>query len=372
MEDFEFEDYKSRRRSSLKYIITAILCVGIAVCFILIIKNSSQIPFTDSPTVNSTLKAENSFEVDQNTSLADVYDHVVNSVVTVVSTEVTSIYPVGKEDDNIGSGFIVTEAGHIVTNYHVVSSASKLTVVLNNRNSYSAEIINTDPDNDIAVIKINPKETLCVAYIGASASARTGDAVFAVGTPQSADLYSSLSYGRVCFSERTLSGFGAKFVQTDAPINPGNSGGPLFNMKGEVIGINTFKLTDTNVENIGFAIASSSFRPFVEDSLSKSASIRLGIGISGVAVEDTNYTGMLCDGVIVLSLIDGAPADLAGIQPYDIIVNVDGTEIKNVDDIKNVINKHNDGDTVIVTVVRNSSDNPMEIELTVREMGFYD
>lgn len=361
MDDFEYEVYKSHKHTTLKYIIAVIACVLITTFFAIILKYGSEIPASDPDDQQASLQDKTSFVVDENTSLADVYDYVVNSVVTIVTNK-----------DNLGSGFIVTDAGHIVTNYHVISGATKVSVVLNNKNKYSAAVVNYDDVNDIAVLKISPNEDLSVAFIGDATKIRTGDAVFAVGTPYSQELYGSLSYGRVCFSERTLAGTSAKYVQTDAPINHGNSGGPLFNMKGEVVGINTYKIVADDTENIGFALSSSTFKPFVESSLSKNPSTRLGIGISGVAVQDTNYSQLLCDGVIVISVTDNGPAEKAGIQSYDIIIGINGTTIKNADDIKSIINQFNDGDKITLSVIRNSTDNVIHIELTLESMEFYE
>ncbi len=361
MNDFEYEVYKSPKHSPLKYIIAVIACILITASFAVILKYSSEIPVQKPDDPQASLQDKTSFVVDERTSLADIYDYVVNSVVTIVTNK-----------DKMGSGFIVTDAGHIVTNYHVISDSSKISVVLNNRNKYSAAIVDYDDVNDIAVLKITPNEKLSVAFIGDATKTRTGDAVFAVGTPYSQELYGSLSYGRVCFSERMLAGSSAKYVQTDAPINHGNSGGPLFNMKGEVVGINTYKIADGDTENIGFALSSSTFKPFVEDSLSKNPSTRLGIGISGVAVQDTNYSQLLCDGVIVISVTDDGPAEKAGIQSYDIIIGINGTTVKNVDDIKNIINKFNDGDMITLSIIRNSTDNVINVDLTLESMEFYE
>lgn len=371
MDDFEYEVYKSPKNSPLKYIAAIVACVIVTTSFAIILKFGAGIPRQSENSLQATLKDKTSFVVDENTPLADVYEYVVNSVVTVVTSGLNSSSAT-QTPDSIGSGFIVTEAGHIVTNYHVISDATKISVILNNQNRYSAMVVDYDNVNDIAVLKISPNEQLSVAYIGDATQTRAGDAVFAIGTPYSQELYGSLAYGRVCYSERSLIGTDAKYVQTDASINPGNSGGPLFNMKGEVVGISTYKITAENVENLGFALSSSTFKPFVEKALTKNVSTRLGIGISGVAVQDTGYAFMLGDGVIVVSVTNDGPAEKAGIQSYDIIVAVNGTPIANVDDIKNIINRFNDGDKITVSIIRNSSDNLIDVELVLEAMEFYE
>lgn len=374
MDDFEVNTNYEKRNRSLKYLVIALLvAISVLGCVLIFFAVAS---YTNAKQpekeLNSALLTSPSFEVTENTSLADLYENVSASVVTIFGKSGSSQFPFGSSSDNIGSGFIVTEAGHIVTNYHVISGISKITVELNNGNKYSANVINYNSSLDIAVIKINPNETLSVAYIGDATSARTGDWVFAIGTPYSEELYGTITRGIISYSGRTLAGSKAKYIQIDAAINPGNSGGPLFNLAGEVIGINTSKITQTTIDNIGFAISSQTFKPIVEQILGTPATIKLGIGIGGIAVSDTNYADTLCDGVIVMSVTTDGPADLAGIQMYDIIVKIDGTDIKNVDEIKDVINKHNEGDTVDIVVLRDSTDNEVTLSLTIRNLEFYE
>lgn len=374
MDDFEFEIHKNKRNLLSKCLLAIAACFVIAFALILVLKSLSDIPYSEDPQSGPTAELIDgtSFVVDENTPLADIYENVVDSVVTVVNRFVTSVYPTVVEDESFGSGFIVTEAGHIVTNYHVVSGASQLTVVLYNRNTYPATLINYDEDADIAVLKIEANEDLSVAYIGSSANSRTGDAIFAVGTPYDRGLYGSLTYGRICFAEREMPADKNHYLQIDAAINPGNSGGPLFNMKGEVVGINTYKISKEGVDNLGFAIASSSFKPFVEASLTRVADSRIGIGISGIAIKDTIYANKLDDGVIVISVVANGPADLAGIQPYDIIISINGSPVASAEDIKNYIANLNAGDSVSVDVVRDSSSQIVTLTVVLQTMDFYE
>lgn len=372
MDDFEVNSYNSKRNNSLKYLVIALLiAVSVLGCVLVFFAVAS---YTNQPEkeLESSLLTQTSFEVTENTSLADLYEHVADSVVTICGQSGSSLFPFGSAADSVGSGFIVTEAGHIVTNYHVVSGISKITVKLNNGHSYAANIINYNSSLDIAVIKITPKETLSVACIGDASKARTGDWVFAIGTPYSVELYGTITRGIISYSGRTLAGSNAKYIQIDAAINPGNSGGPLFNLAGEVIGINTSKISQTTVDNIGFAISSQTFKPVVEKILGTPATIKLGIGISGVAISDTTYASSLGNGVIVMSVTTDGPADIAGIQMYDIIVKMDGKDVKNVDEIKDVINSHNEGDTIDVVVLRDSTDNQITLSLTIRNLEFYE
>ena len=373
MDDFEVKTYDPKHNRFLKYLVVILMiAVSVLGCVLIFFAVSSYKKNPSSTETKTELLTKTSFEVTENTSLADLYGNVVDSVVTICGKSASSLFPFGSSADSIGSGFIITESGHIVTNYHVVSGISKITVKLNNGKSYPAKIISYDSTLDIAVIKITPDEKLSVACIGDSSKAKTGDWIFTIGTPYSEELRGTITRGIISYSGRTLSGSKAKYMQIDAAINPGNSGGPLFNLAGEVIGINTSKIAQTTVDNIGFAISSQTFKPVVEKILGIPATIKLGMGISGVAVSDTNYSSSLHDGVIVMSVTDDGPADVAGIQMYDIIIKMDGKDVKNVDEIKEIINSHKEGDTVDITVLRDSTDNEVNLSLTIRSLEFYE
>ena len=369
MDDFEVNMYSPKRNNLLKYLIVALLIIAIAVgCVLIYLSFNNENPQTEK---NAELLTQTRFEVTENTSLSELYDNVISSVVTVMNKSSSSSFPFNSATDSIGSGFIVTDAGHIVTNYHVISGASKLSVKLNNGNIYSAKVINFNAALDIAVIKITPNEELSVAYIGDASSSKAGDWIFTIGTPFSEELYGTVTRGIISYSGRTLSGSESEYIQIDAAISPGNSGGPLFNMAGEVIGINTSKITTTTVDNIGFAISSKTFKPVVEKILGTPPTIKLGIGITGVAVADTNYS-TLHDGVIVMGVNEDGPADAAGIEIYDIIIKFDGIDITNVNEIKDIISQHEHGDTVSVVVLRDSSDKEVELSLTLQNVEFYE
>lgn len=360
MDDFEVSTHKSKRAHVSRSIIISLLCIIALMTVIIVFRGSS------GKTHSSGLLSQAPFAVDDKTTLSDLYENVADSVVSIVRTSTSSI--LGQESNNIGSGFIVTYEGHIVTNYHVVSDASKIEVKLNNRHSYQATLIGYDQSLDIAVIKIKPNEKLTVSYIGNSNTARPGDWVFAIGTPHSSELYGTITRGIVSFSGRRIENSNATFLQIDAAINPGNSGGPLFNMAGEVIGINTSKIT--TAENIGFSICSDTFKSVVEDMINRSPSIRLGIGVSGYSVSESKYSEILPDGFIIEAVTEGGPADAAGIKPYDIIIKFDGISVKSIDEIRDVLNKHEEGDVVSIVVIRNSIDN--EVTLSLKKLEFYD
>ena len=395
MSEFDVKSYKSGKGNFWKYAIVIVLCIAIATTVIILSLNRDDNPTVDNQTpsdnVETTTQAGNlatspTVKIEDDTDIADLYEQVIDSVVTVVNTKKSTnpYFPWGSttESTSIGSGFIVTEEGHIVTNYHVVEGFSTLTVIMNDGTEYEAQYINGNEDMDVAVIKISANEDLSVAYIGDSLEARTGDTVIAIGCPYSLEYRGTLTRGAISCASRvvTTSSLGTKteYIQVDAALNPGNSGGPLFNMKGEVIGINSAKIKDTDVENIGFAIPSSVFKPLVEEYVQQEASgstgvSRLGIGITGIAVEEGSVYNERYGypvGIHVASITSGGPAEEAGLKVYDVIVEMDGQTVSTFDDIQAILDSHQDGDVVEIVVLRDNVDNRVTMNITLRTMQF--
>ncbi len=276
-----------------------------------------------------------------------------------------------------GSGVIISEDGYILTNNHVVntsatssfyqvSQANKITVKLfNDENTYEAKIIGTDETTDLAVIKID-KNNLPAAILGDSDSIRVGEFSMAVGNPLGME--STVTAGIISASNRTITSEGKSYtvIQTDAAINSGNSGGALVNSKGEVIGINTLKLSGTGVEGIGFAIPINSTKDIYEQLISDGKVKRPFIGISGRNIdEQTAKKYKLVEGVYVVSVEEFSSAEKAGIKQYDIITEIDGKAIKTMDELNEIKNTHKIGDKVNLKVYRD--DDYKDIEITLGE-----
>ena len=276
-----------------------------------------------------------------------------------------------------GSGVIISEDGYILTNNHVVntsstssyyqvSQASKITVKLyNDETIYDAKIIGTDETTDLAVIKID-KTGLSAATLGNSDSIKVGEFSMAIGSPLGME--STVTAGIISATNRTVTSDGKTYtvIQTDAAINSGNSGGALVNSKGEVIGINTLKLSGSGVEGIGFAIPINSTKDIYEQLISDGKVKRPYIGISGRNIdEQTAKQYKLVEGVYVISVEEFSAAEKAGIESYDIITEIDGKEIKTMDELNEIKNSHKIGDTITLKVYRNSE--YKEITLTLGE-----
>ncbi len=303
--------------------------------------------------------------VDGSLTPAQVYAQNVQSVVAINCT-VVSGYSQGASS---GSGFIISEDGYIVTNYHVVEGATTLDVVTSESKTYAAEYIGGNEANDIALIKVEA-EGLRPVTIGVSSNLIVGDQVVAIGNPLG-ELASTLTVGYVSAKDRivTTDGTQINMMQTDAAINPGNSGGPLFNMKGEVIGITSAKYSGTtnsgaSIEGIGFAIPTDDVMGMLED-LKEYGFITggyLGVSISDVGAEASELYG-LPQGVLVRKVEKGSCAEAAGIRVQDIIVNLGGYDISNTNDLSRALNKLKAGETVSITVYRGGSEKTLSVTL---------
>ncbi len=262
-----------------------------------------------------------------------------------------------------GSGFIISQDGYILTNNHVVEGAEQVTVRLLDRREFKAKVIGTDPNTDVAVVKIDAKNLPPVA-LGNSDDARVGEWVLAIGNPLGEGLTFTVTSGIVSAKGRALNGLPGRgqgsiqdFIQTDAAINPGNSGGPLVSVRGEVIGINSAIASETGFySGYGFAIPINLVRTVMNQLIETGAVHRaaLGVQIDNVSLNDAAYVGLPeIRGVVVKDIpTDDSPAKAAGIEPGDIIVAVDGKPVEYVGQLQQVIGFRKPGDVVKVEVAR--------------------
>jgi len=246
--------------------------------------------------------------------------------------------------------------GYVVTNNHVIADADEITVVLHDDTRLPAKLIGRDPRTDIAVLKIKPEKDLPAVGFGNSDISRVGDWVLAIGNPFG--LGGTVTAGIISALGRDInSGPYDDFIQTDASINRGNSGGPMFNLKGEVIGINTaiFSTTGGSV-GIGFAIPSTTAKPVIEQ-LIKNGMVRrgwLGVHIQTVTDEIAETLGLKkAEGALVASVIKGSPADKAAIKPGDVILTFDGKKIEGMRSLPRIVAETEVGKKAKVSVWRN-------------------
>ena len=299
---------------------------------------------------------------------AQVYAQCVPSVVAINCTGIGyNGFGQAVQTGSSGSGFVLSEDGYIVTNYHVVKDSKTIEISMFNGTTYKAEYIGGNEANDIALIKVDAKDLPPVA-IGSSSDLIVGDQVAAIGNPLG-ELASTLTVGYVSAKDRIVTSEGTQInmLQTDAAINPGNSGGPLFNMYGQVVGITSAKYSGTTnsgatIEGIGFAIPTDDVMMMLEDlkTFGYVTGGYLGVTVSEVSQNACDLYG-LPQGVLVRDVMPGSCAEKAGMRSQDIIIDLGGNEVKNLNSLSRALNKFKGGQEVIVTVYRSGR----EVELTV-------
>ena len=317
-------------------------------------------------------------------NLPDIVENVLPGVVNISSTTIVNYRVLGWDDflqhwgipqerkhTSLGSGFIIDKnEGFILTNFHVISQADEVLVTLKDKRQFKARIIGKDEKMDIALIQIRDNnrkvpQGLVPVTLGNSDTTRIAEPVFAVGNPFG--LQHTVTTGIISAKNRTI-GAGAfdNFLQTDASINPGNSGGPLFDFKGDVIGINTMILSRTGQSSgLGMAIPVNEAKRVLPD-LNKYGRVpRPWLGIMGEPVTPSiqHYYGLgISKGVMIFNMVEGAPADAANLRPGDVIVSVDGTTVEDPYEIERALAKHKPKDKVKLGVRRGRK----TLETTVR------
>ena len=301
---------------------------------------------------------------------AEVYASVVNSAVSInCSATSTNIFGQQTQTASSGSGFIITEDGYVVTNYHVVSGASSVEVTLYNGDTYDATVIGGDSDYDVAVLKINASGLQPVT-LGESADVNVGDTVLAIGNPLG-ELTFSMSQGIVSSCDRAINVDGTPFnmIQVDCSINPGNSGGPLVNLYGEVVGIvsaNYSTYSSTTVEGLGFAIPISDVRSIITDIMENGAvTDKAYMAITAGTMNEqmaAQFNIDVTEGVFVYSVVEGGAGDKAGLRLGDVITKMNDKTLTSRQDLSAAMKGYRAGDTVTLTVYRGGQ--YIEVELT--------
>lgn len=268
--------------------------------------------------------------------------------------------PQTRQAQSLGSGFLISADGYIVTNNHVVSAGAEgaivdsITVRMNNRDEYTATLVGRDPETDLALLKIDAKKPLPFVKFGDSTKARVGDWVIAIGEPYA--LSGTVTAGIISAVHRSTGGTYDKFIQTDASINQGNSGGPMFDMNGNVIGINSQILSPSggNV-GIGFAIPSEQAVPII-DTLRKGQAVKrgyLGVQISPLSEDIADSLGLAKNrGEFVQGVEPGQGADKAGIKPGDVIVRVNNRDVTPDDSLSSIVSALPIGSRVPIELIR--------------------
>ena len=302
-------------------------------------------------------------------SIADVVTKVKPSVVAI-NTEVTTfdIFNRPFTQEGAGSGWIISEDGYIATNNHVVEGAKAVTITLDDGRTFPAETIRTDYLSDLAVVKINA-QNLPAAKIGDSSVLRVGDWLVAIGNSlgqgirATQGIVSRTGVSIEAGQGQTLYGL----IETDAAINPGNSGGPLVNMAGEVIGINSIKTVQVEVEGVGYAIGTNEAMPIIQQLINTGFAVRPFLGVQGLLTVDqavVNYFNLgINEGALIRGVVRGGPADLAGLKAGDVITKFGSTDIKNANELVRIIHSSKVGQTVEITFWRGKTENTTSVTL---------
>ncbi len=321
------------------------------------------------------------------TELPDLVEKVLPGVANISSTKILRTMSYGMDEffqlwqvpkehpqSSMGSGFVISKDGFVITNNHVVEGADEVVVTLLNRKTYKARIIGRDDKLDIALLRIRddagaaPKD-LAPITMGDSTKVRIAEPIFAVGNPFG--LQHTVTTGIISAKDRTI-GIGPldNFLQTDASINPGNSGGPLFNFRGEVIGVNTVIFSRTGQSaGLGFAIPIHEVRATLEDLKKYGRVPRPWLGILAQPMTGaiaSHYDLPIDEGVILANLVQGAPAQKAGLRIGDILVSINGTAVKENAQVERELYRKKPGDTVTIKFLR--KDKEMERKVKLAEL----
>lgn len=315
--------------------------------------------------------------------IADLVDRVKNAVVNIDTVSHRQVYapqgmdpfrmfygdqvpmqPRQQEQKGVGSGFVVDASGLIVTNYHVVKGAEKLTVTMADGTKYDGKVIGTDPGTDLAVVRINAKHLTALKFADPT-HLRVGQYVVAVGSPLG--LQQTVTSGILSAINRDITlNSRVNFLQTDAPINPGNSGGPLLNLRGEVIGVNTAIARDG--QGIGFAIPVDTLKTVIPQLESKGQVERawLGVGIGDLPDDKSQMFYPSDYGVLVGRVEKDGPAERAGLKPGDVILSINGAKLTSASQLIKEVGKLGVGQSVNLVVARQGQQK--DVKLTLGKM----
>lgn len=327
-------------------------------------------------------KSEKKVKIDD-TGISEAVDKIYDSVVTVSTFKNATSYA-------SGTGFVFKNSGdiaYILTNAHVIKNADEVFVTFTNGTNEKAEIIGSNTMADIAVLSVSSDKVISYAEIGSSEKSKIGDTVFAVGAPVNSAYSWTVTRGILSGKDRLVEvsssdvtsrslyndSYMMNVIQTDAAINSGNSGGPLANGNGEVIGITSLKLVSSGVEGMGFAIPIETAIKYADKIINKEEIITPYIGISMLNINEAYYyrefrsiveESKLEKGVVIASVEDGSPAAKAGLKQGDIITKIDGDDSKSIAYLRYVLYKHEVGDKIKITYLRNNKETSVTVTLS--------
>lgn len=369
-------EYKKQKRKTKEYIKTIAIILLLGIVSLLLYNMYISIDVSDygnsGYTSTKVQQTSNAIETNQK-QITEVIEEVSECVVGISKLQDNGSSIFLKDSSSelaIGTGIIISEDGYILTNQHVSGNKySTCYVTLSNGKEYTANVIWTDTDIDIAIIKINAKG-LTYANLGDSDKIKVGEEVYAIGNPIGFEFRRTVTYGIISAKDRTIKieegekpSYMEDLIQTDATINPGNSGGPLIRPDGTVIGINTIKIT--SAEGIGFAIPINIIKPVISKITEKGTFEEANIGIFAYDKEVIPYLDSninFNNGIYVAQVILDGAANKAGVKEEDIITKIDNIELNKMSELREYIYTKSPNDEVTLTILRNNK----TITLTVK------
>lgn len=370
--------YKEKRIK--RYLITIAIILFVFIIGVWLYQMYSKINISSNiQGNNSDVKIEKTSQTieeqkQESKEIADILEEVNESVVGIskIKNNGNSIFLKDSATQlGLGTGFIVSENGYIVTNEHVSGAKySNCYVTLENGKTYNANVVWSDSNIDLSIIKINMKG-LKYVNLGDSDEMRVGENVYAVGNPIGFEFQRTVTSGIISAIDRTIKleengkeSYMSDLLQTDATINPGNSGGPLINLDGNVIGINSVKIT--SAEGIGFAIPINIIKPIIQKYIQSGNFEEASIGVFAydkniIPYLDSNINFQ--SGIYVAQLVSKGPAENAGVKVGDIIVKIDGIELNKMSDLREYIYTKNPNDEVTITILRSGKQSDVKINL---------
>lgn len=340
---------------------------------------------------NATEEGESkTVNVNVQSQVTEVVNNVQDTVVGVVNIQNQNIFGNQNIQGGTGSGVIYKKSGdnaYIVTNHHVIQGASNIEIVLSNEEQIEAELLGSDIYTDLAVLRVPADQVPDPIDFGSSENLQVGEPVLAIGNPLGLQFAGSVTQGIISGKERLIPvdfdqngvvDWQAEAIQTDTAINPGNSGGALVNMDGQLIGINSMKISNPNVEGLGFAIPIDYAVPIIEELEEDGVVTRAFLGISPYSLSDIatyhwqntlNLPNDIEGGVVVAEVENGTPAAQAGLEQYDVIVEFDGEAINNSLELRQYLyNETNPGEEIEITFYRNGEQQTTTATLTAQEI----
>ena len=370
----------NKNRGKIVFTIFWIGLVGLIIYNLYTMYINIEIKNSNYDTKNLSVSTNNGENVDNintnNVIQEDMLENTIKSVVGIsrfTNAGGSILNNVSSENLGLGTGIIVSEDGYILSNNHVTGDRFSICYVTIDENTYKGTVVFSEPDLDLSIVKVNAKNLTSIKF-GNSTNLKLGEPVYAIGNPIGYEFKRTVTAGIISALNRTIkieegenTSYVSDLIQTDATINPGNSGGPLVNKYGEVIGINTVKIT--SAEGIGFAIPINVIKPVVEKISQKGSFEEATLGIFAYDSEVAEYMKLknkITAGIYVSQIINNGAASNSDLKVGDIITSIDNKKLYMINDLREYLYGKEPGDEVLLKIVRNERERDVNVTLGKR------